>query len=313
VTEIDAPYCSVIIVNYRTPQLAVEAGRSLLDQSKASIELIVLDNCSGDNSIDVLRLGLPEAIVIESDRNIGFAGGNNMAAQHATGRFILLLNPDTLVIDGAVDRLLAFAEQTPDCRIWGGVTLFADYTLNPTYCAAAPTLWSLTCQATGFTSLFPKNRWFNPSAPGNWVSFNDPYVEVVSGCFLLIERELWTQLGGFDEAFFMYCEETDMCIRGARCGAKPRVCSEAKIIHYGGASEAIFEDKVVRLMRGNMRFLILHFGSLRLTVARVLLAFWPISRSIVNTLLGCLGIQEAKLRAQVWTAVWRRRCEWSNG
>src|SRR5690606_9249085 len=121
------PTLSIIVVSYNTRGLTCECIRSVFDQTKRdAFELMVLDNASTDGSADAIEAEFADRVrLIRSRQNLGFAGGNNRAAETATGDYLLLLNPDTVVLDHAIDRLLDFAARTPDAGIWGGRTLFA--------------------------------------------------------------------------------------------------------------------------------------------------------------------------------------------
>ncbi len=194
------------------------------------------------------------------------AKANNLAAAHASGRYLLLLNPDTLVLDHAVDRLVAFAERTPSARIWGGRTLFGDGTLNPASCWRKVNLWRVMCRVAGLDVRFPASRLLNSEAYGGWDRDSERQVDIVSGCFFLIERELWEELGGFDPRYVMYGEEADLCLRADALGARPRITPDAEIVHYGGASESVRSQKHIKLLAA------------KITLARDHLPVWQSAR-----------------------------------
>ncbi len=143
-----------------------------------------------------------------------------LAAHHANGRYILLLNPDTVVLNGAIDKLVEFARLNPKARIWGGRTLFADGTLNPSSCWKRMTFWNQFCRATGLTGILLEYDLFNGEASAAGHRDNVRQVDIVSGCFFLIGRELWEALDGFDPDFFMYGEEADLCLRATGISAR---------------------------------------------------------------------------------------------
>ena len=211
-------------------------------------------------------------ILLAETANHGFAGANNLAARRARGEYLLLLNPDTLVLDGAVDRLLAFARANPRAGIWGGRTLYGDRSLNPASCWGRMTLWNLFCRASGLTGVFPRSELFNSEAYGGWDRGSERAVDIVTGCFLMIRRETWEALGGFDPAFFMYGEEADLCLRARALGAAPRVTPEAEIVHYGGAADTVRADKMVRLLSGKISLIDRHFPAWQRPLARGLFA-----------------------------------------
>mgnify|MGYP001116718127 CR=1 FL=1 len=304
---------SIIVVSYNTSDMTCACLRSVFEQTQATeFELIVLDNASTDGSADAIEAEFGERVtLVRSEDNLGFAQGNNVAATHAQGEFLLLLNPDTLVLDGAIDRLVAFAGRTREAGVWGGRTVFEDRSLNPASCWRRMTPWSLACHAAGLTRLLRNTELFNPEAYGGWDRSTEREVDIVSGCFLLIRRELWEELGGFDRTFFMYGEEADLCLRAKARGWRPRVTPGATIVHYGGASERVRADKVVRLLAAKSTLIGRHWSRFMVPLGRLLLAAWPMSRLVALTAAGLIG--KKRDSRGVWREVWRRRREWLGG
>lgn len=308
------PQVSVIVISYNTREMTLECLQSLRDETRADLEVIVVDNASTDGSAEAIAEAFPEMRLMAEQDNHGFAGANNLAAKQARGTYILLLNPDTVVLDGAVDKLLAFAAQKPDARIWGGRTLYGDRSLNPTSCWGRMTLWNLFCRASGLTGVFSGSPLFNSEAYGNWPRDSVRAVDIVTGCFLLIRRDLWQELDGFDPTFFMYGEEADLCLRARALGADPHVTPDASIVHYGGASEKVRADKMVRLLSGKMSLVDRHFPAWQKPLAKTLFRAWPLSRLIATRVLGTLtGKQALKDSADTWAEVWNRRAAWKDG
>jgi hypothetical protein len=308
------PTLSILIISFNTREMTLECVRSVFDQtSETEFELIVLDNASSDGSADAIEAEFGDRVrLIRSEDNLGFAGGNNEAAKHARGEYLLLLNPDTVVLDGAIDKLMTFAAAHPDSGIWGGRTVFADGSLNPASCWSRQTLWSLTSQATGLSSLFRRSSLFNPEGMGGWDREGVRQVDIVSGCFLLIRRELWDRLDGFHPDFFMYGEEADLCLRANALGARPMVTSQATIVHYGGASEAVRSDKLRRLLAAKSLLLERHFPRSQVVVAKALLASWPLTRCVAHAVLAPLRAASRPSR-RAWREVWRGRSAWLAG
>lgn len=303
------PTISVIVVSYNTRELTLACLRSLDAQTPRELyELIVVDNLSSDGSADAIEREFPWARLIRSETNLGFAGGNNLAAKEASGEYLLLLNPDTVVLEQAIVRLLAFARRTPDAAIWGGRTRFADGRLNPASCWSRPTAWSLFCIATGLAKVFRTTTLFNPEAFGGWDRSTERQVDIVSGCFLMLKRATWEALGGFDPAFFMYGEEADLCLRAHAMGAKPRVTPEATIVHYGGASEKARADKLVRLFRAKRLLFERHCSPLSRWWCTRMLDLWVVTR-LAGAMLGKLFGRGAAAW-QTWTSVHAQRKAW---
>ena len=215
------PIVSILVISYNTKAMTLDCLRSIAAETSVPHEVIVLDNASPDGSAAAIAAALPSTRLIASPENHGFAKGNNIAAGHARGEYLLLLNPDTLVLDGAIDKLVAFARRTPAAGIWGGRTLNADLSLNPMSVFGDQTLWSLFCRATGLTVAFRNSPLFNSEHYGGWARDSERAVQVVQGSFLLIPRRLWDELGGFDLSFVMYGEEADLCRRARARGASP--------------------------------------------------------------------------------------------
>lgn len=310
-----APKLSILIVSYNTRELTVACLDSILAETRdVPYEVIVVDNASTDGSSDAIAAHPIGARLVASAENLGFAGGNNQAAELANGKLLLLLNPDTVVLDRAIDRLVAFSERRPRSMIWGGRTVFADGSLNPSSAWGRMTTWRLFCRASGLTSLAPLSDRFNGEAIGGWRRDCERDVDIVSGCFFLIPRSLWRRLGGFDPAFFMYGEEADLCLRAEALGARPAVTPMATIIHYGGASEATREGKLVKLLAAKAELIIRHAPLGQKSLALALHAAWPLTRWLALAAASKLGLgSDLDARAGVWRSVWRRRSEWRRG
>lgn len=310
-----APALSIVVVSYNTREMTLACLRSVFDQAQSlDFEVIVVDNASGDGSAEAIDDAFSDRVhLIRSNCNLGFASANNLAAENARGHFLLLLNPDTVVLDHAVDRLLAFAHGHPDAGIWGGRTLFPDGTLNPGSCWSRQSLWSLLTQLSGLSALLRRTTACNPEGIGAWNREGIREVDIVSGCFLLIRRALWEGLGGFRKDFFMYGEDADLCLRAKNAGVRSLVTGEATIIHYGGASATVQADKIVRLLEAKMLLLRCHFPATSRRLALTLLALWPLSRFYAHRLFSLTGRRESSDRASVWRDVWLRRSEWVGG
>lgn len=306
------PVLSILVISYNTREMTLECLRSVMAETKTPFELIVLDNASVDGSAAAIAAEFPDITLLAEDQNHGFARANNIAAKHAKGEYILLLNPDTVVLEGALDKLLAFAKRVPQAKIWGGRTVFGDGSLNASSCWRRMDLWSLFCGAAGLSSIFRGSPLFNPEAYGGWDRMSEREVDIVTGCLFLMTREDWDALGGFDPAFFMYGEEADLCLRAREIiGARPRVTPEAVIIHYNGASQTVRADKMVRLLRAKHDLIGRHFPAWQRPLASALFAASPASRRLVLGLAVRSGLRpKAAESARVWDEIWARRKEW---
>jgi len=306
------PALCVIIVSYNTREMTLACLRSLRDETRTPHEVIVVDNASSDGSAEAIATDFPGIRLLAETENHGFAQGNNIAARLTGAEYLLLLNPDTLVLDGAVDKLLAFARAHPEARIWGGRTVFADGTLNPTSCWRRMTLWNVFCRTTGLTALFSRSELFNGEAYGDWQRDTVRPVDLVTGCFLMIPRDFWEELCGFDPAFFLYAEEADLCLRAQARGAKPLVTPDATIVHYQSASSPVRADKMVRLLAGKMALINRHFPPWQKPIARALFRAWPATRLLAARGLSLVSPTHA-VAWDTWREVWRRQAEWYDG
>ncbi len=221
----------------------------------------------------------------------------NRAAELATGDYLLLLNPDTVLHDdGGLARLLAFARSHPEHGLFGGRTLWPDGTLCPGSVWGAPSLWSHACFALALSSAFKGSRVFDPDSLGGWRRDSVRRVGVVTGCLLLVTREDWDALGGFDERFFMYGEDVDLSLRAARAGRPPVLVPAIEITHTVGVSSGSRPGRKTLVMKGKATVVRKHSGPAGRTLALGLLR------------LG-VGIR-ALLRVDPWPEVWRARGEW---
>ena len=290
---------SVLIVSYRNPDLTRACLASVFEQTSATpFEVIVVDNASGDGTPEMIEREFPQVRLIRSEHNLGFARANNLAAREARGEFLLLLNPDTVVLDHALERLLAFA-RTQGPGVYGGRTLRPEGGLDPRSCWGSQTLWSAFCFATGLSTAFRGNRFLDPESLGGWQRDSVRDVGVVTGCLLIAPRSLWERLGGFDERFFMYGEDTDLSLRARALGCHVRVTPDATIIHVVGASSDS-GPKMALVMKG------------RATIIRRHWPGWLQPAGLGLLLLGVL-VRAVGRPHGMWRVVWRARRDWIRG
>lgn len=305
------PELSIIVVSFNTRALTLACLRSVYEQTRhAPFELLVVDNASADDSAEAIAREFPEARLISLDENVGFARANNLAAKDARGRRLLLLNSDTVVLDRAIEKLLEFADKHPDEQIYGGRTLFEDRSLNPSSCWARSTPWSEFCHAIGLTAVFRGSNLFNREAFGHWPRDTVRHVDIVSGCFFLIERQLWERLDGFAPEFFMYGEEADLCLRARKLGARPIVCPAARIIHYGGKSERTQAGKLVKLLKSRRLLIERHWPAGWVRFGRFMQKLGVRQRLLMYRVAARLGRRSARERVETYEHVWRQRREW---
>lgn len=308
------PAFSVIIVSYNTRDMTLACLTSVFEETTGDFEVLVVDNASTDGSAEAIASAFPQVNLIAETVNHGFGGAHHVAVPYCRAPYLLLLNPDTVVLNGALDKLMTFSRERPNAGIWGGRTLFSDNSLNPASCWHRQTPWALFCNAIGLSKAFSKSQFFNVEAYGDWQRDEIREVDIVSGCFFLISRENWDKLQGFDPVFAMYGEEADLCLRGHSLGLRPAITPDATIIHYGGASEKIRSDKLVRLLTAKAELIKRHFSPGTRGLGLFLLHLWPLSRHLSLLFLVKVAKRDRLAdKASAWRDVWQRRAEWYNG
>lgn len=237
------PSVTAILVNYNSGGYAVECVRSLLAQQYERLDVIVVDNASPDGSAKLLRSEFPDRVrLIESPTNLGFGRANNFAASHATGDYLLLVNPDARLLSADfIQQLIYFMEQHPLVGI------------------AGPEINEPRKQKFVLPKrTYPSQKRLKDQKP--FEVLPGPYAWILGAC-MCIRRELYEKIGGFDPAYFLYGEDTDICLRIRKAGYEVGYCEKAKLTHVGGASEvsAIPLDKFLRKKRGFFLFCIKHY------------------------------------------------------
>jgi GT2 family glycosyltransferase len=310
----DRPVVSILVVNFNTREMTLECLRSIARETTLPHEVILVDNASHDGSAEAIAAEFPDLHLMAETTNHGFAKANNIAAEQARGDYILLLNPDTVVLEGAIDQIVACAQRQPQARIWGGRTLYGDRRLNPTSCWGRMTLWSVLCTTTGLASALRASALFNPEGYGNWQRDSERAVDIVTGAFLLIPRLFWQELGGFDLRYVMYGEEADLCLRARALGARPMITPRATIVHYVGASEQVRGAKIIMLLKAKLLLIRDHFPAWQRGPATWMFRIWPLTRYWAGSLRARVrGAERAQERAAGWKEVWARRGEWWHG
>ncbi len=298
------PDVSIIVVSYGTREMTLECLRSIeKGAGRLRCDAIIVDNGSIDGTPAAIAAEFPQFPLIAQPVNLGFAAACNLAAREAQGEYLLLLNPDTVVQEGAIERLVDFARRRPEAGIWGGRTVFGDGSLNPMSCWRRPTLWNLFCSGLALDTRFPQSPVFNSLAYGGWRRDRERDVDIVSGCFFLIEKALWHRLGGFAGEFFMYGEDADLCLRARRLGFRPAITPEATIMHHGSGTESDRPRKIRQVLAARALLIRRHFPAASRPAALVLLALRP--------MLGRLWAKQS-LRA-TWAEVWASRRQWMTG
>ncbi len=240
---------SIIIVSWNTRELLRDCLDSIVKQTRSvSYETIVVDNASRDGSANMCEHAFPSVRLIANSVNRGFAAANNQGMQIANGRYVLLLNPDTVILDGAIDRCVAYADAHPDVGVVGCQVLEKDGRIQQTG-FAFPSPWTLFLTLSGLPRLFPRSPLFAKPQLGWWKRDSEKDIDVISGMFMLVRRQAIQQVGVMDEKYFVYAEEADWCFRFYKAGWRRVFFPEAKIIHVDGGGKSTSQVNVKMLVQ----------------------------------------------------------------
>jgi GT2 family glycosyltransferase len=266
---------SIIIVSWNIKGLLQACLEAVFAACRSApdltTEIIVVDSGSTDGSPEMVRQAFPQVRLIASEQNLGYAAGNNAGAEVAQGRYLFLLNPDTVVKPDALARLAAYMNEHTSVGAVGPQLLWPDGAIQSSR-RRFPTLGSLFWESTLLGQWFPHNRHI---AHYHLLdrSPDDPQpVDWAVGAALFIRREAWLEVGPMDEEFFMYFEETDWCRRCAGAGWEIHYLPAARIIHYEGQSSGqVMADRTLRFQRSKLRYTRIYFGPGWATALRLFL------------------------------------------
>ena len=230
-TDSSTDTLSVIVVNRNTSGLLLDCLRHIYESEVSkNLEVIVVDNGSTDDSVSLVRKNFPNAIMIEAGRNLGFAMANNLGFKSSMGGFILLVNTDAMLHKDCAARLLQTIESNPSIGMIGPQLLNRDSTLQTSY-EATPTLLTELVGRGVLKVLFPRRY------PSRNLKASGPIeVETLIGAVIMISREAWQTMHGFDESYFFFFEETDLAYRMRKSGLLVYHDPEAMAVHLQGAT-----------------------------------------------------------------------------
>lgn len=312
---------SIIIINWNSIEFTVGCCASIQSTTHGlEYEVIVVDNASEDEG-QILAARLPTVHLVLSNRNLGFAGANNLGVDHSSGQALLFLNPDTLVTADAIQRMLVRLESSPDTGAVGCRLLNRDLSLQMSCVQPFPTI----CNQL-FSIDWLKRRW--PTLPlwGMGALFSEDRssvheVQVVSGACLMVKRQAFEKIGRFSTEYFMYAEEMDLCYRLRQAGYKVCHVGDAEVVHFGGQStkkkgdgfsDTVMRESVFKLLkkfRGNLyacvyRAALFLSAGVRLAILSPLLALgstMPNHQDIRGTFRKWRKIASWSLRLEGWS------------
>jgi GT2 family glycosyltransferase len=269
----EPPELSIIIVNWNTRDLLRDCLNSVYAETKATpFEVFVVDNASSDSSAEMVKREFPQVRLIENKDNLGIGRGNNQAIRESTGTYIVLLNPDTLVLSGALDKLAAFMRAHPHTDASAPTLLNPDGSPQPSvrdrysfnYCVEFLLMQSL---ATYLPRLLV-SKWGKRETH----SRHPRQVAWVSGACVMARRETVDKVGLLDERYFLFADDTDWCYRLRQLGGRICFMPEAGIIHYGGQSVKQTDTGLENSYQSRYLFMKKHYGKVQAYFFRIMVA-----------------------------------------
>lgn len=281
---------SIIIVSWNVADLLKACLESITAHASSTrtIEVIVVDSASADHTVEMVRTHFPHVILLPQAENVGFTRGNNIGLGAARGRYLFLLNPDTMLLDDTAHALAAYLDATPTVGIAGPKTLNTDRSYQSTR-RRFPTL----------ALELRESLWLAPHLfdlpPSHFALDNPPpdathLVDWVQGSAMMLRREVYDQIGGMDEGFFMFSEEVDWCKRAADQGWKIAYVGSTSIIHHGGKStEQATARSHIHYQTSKIRYFRKHHGAARANLLRLYILLNYRIQWIIESVKGALG------------------------
>lgn len=300
-TGLDA---SIIIVSYNVEELLDKCLGSIehyLADSKLRYEVIVVDNLSPDGSAEMVRRKFPKVLLMAEKVNLGFSRGNNLALQRAKGRHIIFLNPDTELVEDAFTPMVELLDDQPELGAVGPKLLNTD--------------GSHQSSIGHFTELSDLLNEYFLRAKANDTAARHPdkptTVDFVLGACLVVRGDVCRQMGGFDERYFMFHEETDMCLTLKERGLSTLYYPDVSVTHHGSKSSTKSDEARQRTLHENRKsqylYFLKHYGPLRAQAAKVIIALAMLSRVFVlsvTQLVKANKLDRLKVRYYIQTLTW---------
>jgi len=228
---------SVLVVGWNCRHFVYDCLKSVYAETKGiNFEVIYVDNGSIDKTVDMVKKEYPRTRIIENKENLGFIKANNQAIRIAKGKYVLLLNSDTIVLENAIAKTFKFAENHPDTAVVGCQVYKPGMKIKQKNAFRFYSTLNMFFHATYLSQFFPKNKLFGRKRYAGWNFDTEREVDVIIGCFSFVRMKAIEQVGVMEELFFLYGDDIDWCYRFRKAGWKIMFTPEPKIIHYGGGS-----------------------------------------------------------------------------
>jgi len=226
---------SIVIVNYNTKEMLCECLNSLVSELRdIEHEVIVVDNASTDGSQEMVKRDFPKVNFVQNNENVGFPRANNQVLLTCRGEYVMLLNPDIVVLSGSIRKMVDFLNKHREYGAVGPKIVTPDGTIQVGCASSFPTLWKMFFELTQLSCVFHRNSIFGSWKMTYWDHLDSRDVECLLGAAFMMRRAVLNEIGLLDE--HMYVEDDDLCFRIRKAGWKIRYLSTAEIVHVGGAS-----------------------------------------------------------------------------
>jgi len=276
------PELSIIIVSYNVRIFLQKCIESIVNAKiKNSFEIIVIDNKSTDETSSIILADFPEIIWIQNEQNIGFAAANNQGIRISQGQFILLLNPDTEVMPGAIEALIDVMINNPTIGACGSKLINPDGSLQRS-CYPFPNLGNEFIRLHHLESIFPQMRY----PMEHWNKHQLYPVDNIQGASLLLRKEALQFVGHLDESFFVYTEEVDLNYRLKKAGWENVYVPASVVVHYGAQSTKQNKtDMFLELYKTKIQFFRKHYGEVRTIIYKFILFETSLMRLFLGNIL----------------------------
>jgi len=289
---------TIIIVNWNTEKLIIDCLKSIYEHEVLNNwAVVVVDNASSDNSVDLIKKNFPQVVLVENDTNVGFAAANNIVLQQIKSEYYLLLNSDTLILDNVINKSIEFLERDTAIGAMGCRVLNEDRTTQLT-CSMYPSIVNLLLQLFALDKI-TSPHFFSRYQYRNWERKTERDVSVISGCYLMVRESVVDSVGVLDENFFFFGEETDWCKRIKQAGWRLVFSPVGEIIHLGGGSvkklnykrDLLLSNAIIKLHKK-------HDGLVSACLACTIIVLFTLTRGLGWALVSILtGKQSARKRA----------------
>ena len=306
---------SIVIVNWNTRHVVQNCLESVFAHlGSLAAEVIVIDNASRDGSAEMIAERFTRAKLIVNSENQGFAKANNQGMRIARGRYVLLLNPDTVVLDDVFRKTIEYADHHPDAAVVGCQVMESSATIQRT-CFRFPSPLHTLLWVSGVSAWYPKSRIAGHAAYGPWGRDSNRDVDVVSGMYMLVRREAIEHVGLMDEDYFVFAEEADWCYRFRQAGWRCVFAPVGRILHVDGGSKSTEQVSIPMYVEMQKNLLIFHrkhlgllcwgatkfLFSVSMIVRMLWWSFWGLSRT--GELSRHKALQSAAAARYHWTGV----------